>query len=69
MAIVPGSDVENPIEDAAFLAQIGAKQIGEGADSVEYEMENARTGTRFMFQWDFSESYWSLVSDDLHEPY
>ena len=41
--------VENPIEDAALMALIGAKKIC-GFTNV-FEMQNAVTGTRFMFEW------------------
>ena len=47
-------DVENPIGDAAFMAQIGAKQIGafeKTENGIEYELTNAETGTRFAFAW------------------
>ena len=46
-------DAKNPLEDAAFMAQIGAKLIGKSASCSysEYELRNAATGTRFTFNW------------------
>ena len=47
-------DAKNPLEDAAFMAQIGAKLISEANDSptyTKYELRNAATGTRFIFCW------------------
>ena len=42
--------VENPTEDGAFMARIGAKLI-HTIGGPEYEMTNAVSGTRFAFQW------------------
>ena len=48
--MVPGGmAVENPIEDAGFMAQMGAERIGGGDN--EYELTNAETGTKFTFAW------------------
>ena len=61
--------VDNPLADAVFMAQIGAKKlISEANDShnySEYELRNAATGTRFTFSWytnfvDGSYSFWHL---------
>ena len=46
--IPSGADVENPIEDATFMEQIGAKIIS-GTMSM-FELRNAVTGTRFTFK-------------------
>ena len=43
------SNVENPIEDAAFMARIGAKKICSFPNF--FELKNAVTGTRFTFMW------------------
>ena len=47
-------DAKNPLADAAFMAQIGAKLISEEnafyTQSI-YELRNAATGTRFTFTW------------------
>ena len=54
----PTGDVamENPLADAAFAAQIGAKKlISEANDPCsEYELRNAATGTRFTLCWHHS---------------
>ena len=54
--------VKNPLADAAFMAQIGAKLIREANDShSEYELKNAATGTRFKFYWSYVlNSHWRL---------
>ena len=49
-----GADMENPIEDDAFMARIGAKRRTSGAfekmeNCAEYELTNAVTGTQFVF--------------------
>jgi len=49
LAIPSGQDVENPIEDAAFMEQIDAKKIC-GIPNW-FELKNAVTGTRFTFKW------------------
>ena len=47
------ADVENPIEDAAFMAHIGAEQIYISTSEIGTrsgcELKNAATGTRFTF--------------------
>ena len=50
LGIPLGMDVENPIEDAAFMTRIGAKLI-RTIVGTEYELTNAETGTKFAFQW------------------
>ena len=47
--IPSGVDVENPIEDAAFMARIGANKIFCFINS--FELKNEVTGTRFTFKW------------------
>ena len=70
MEIPPGMDVENPLEDAAFLEQIGAKRIDNvyGEPWIEYELKNVATGTQFTFMWakieSEPESWWSLERED-----
>ena len=61
------ADAKNPLADAAFMAQIGAKKlmISEANDLYsfsEYELNNAATGTRFTFTWYYlwGYSYWRL---------
>ena len=49
LVIPPCADVDNPLEDAAFLARIGANEICEIPNW--FELENAVTGTRFTFEW------------------
>ena len=47
----PGANVvDNPLEDAAFMEQTGAKRIST-ANSLynEYELKNAATGMTFTF--------------------
>ena len=46
-------DAKNPLADAAFMAQIGAKKLISEANDTnsEYELRNAATGTRFTFYW------------------
>ena len=46
-------DAKNPLADAAFMAQIGAKLIraNDSRTYSEYELRNAATGTRFTFEW------------------
>ena len=62
--IPPGADVDNPIEDAALMAKVGAKRI----NYIEFELENAVTGTPFRFNWNQSSgdhpSYWRLNKDE-----
>ena len=43
------ADVDNPIEDDAFLARIGANEICDFSNW--FELKNTATGTRFTFQW------------------
>ena len=44
-------DAKNPLADAAFAAQIGAKLIREANEFFsEYELRNTATGTRFTFE-------------------
>ena len=54
LAIPSGSDVDDPIEDAALMARIGAKRIEDSSrvDVVwtEYELKNATTAARFTFK-------------------
>ena len=47
LEIPRAEDMDNPIEDAAFLERIGANRL----DSSEYELKNTATGTRFTFTW------------------
>ena len=47
--IPSGSEVDNPIEDSAFMERIGAKEICDFANL--FELKNAVTGTRFTFTW------------------
>ena len=47
--IPPGSDVDDPIEDDAFMARIGAKEIC-GFTHL-FEMKNTVTGMRFTLRW------------------
>jgi len=50
--IPAGEDVNNPLEDVAFMEQIGAKQISlANSPNSVYELRNAETGTRFTFAW------------------
>ena len=49
LEIPSGVDVDNPIEDAAFMAQIGAKKICEIPNW--FELKNTVTGTRFTISW------------------
>ena len=49
LMIPRGADVDNPIEDAALMARIGAKKICDIA--TFFELKNAATGTRFTFYW------------------
>ena len=54
LGIPVGMDLENPTEDAAFMARIGAKQIGafeQIEKGTEYELANSVTGTKFAFAW------------------
>ena len=44
-----GSDVDNPIEDAAFMEPIGAMKIC--GFTKWFELKNAATETRFTFTW------------------
>ena len=70
MDIPPGMDVENPIEDNAFMAWISAKRIDKEANDketgIEYELKNVVTGTRFTFKWDKTETefWWTLQRED-----
>jgi len=59
--------VGNPIEDAAFMTRIGAERRIADDGSVEYELKNAVTGTRFTFKWLQSDGHvrWSLERNDL----
>ena len=70
LAIPPGADAENPDADYALLDLIGAVGIWNGAaGATEYLVENAATGTRFMFAWtqgvDELPSYWRLRREGL----
>ena len=47
--IPPCVDVENPLENAAFMTQIGAKKICDFPNW--FELKNAVTGTMFTFKW------------------
>ena len=49
MEMSSGQDVDDPIEDAAFMKRIGAKRICEFPNL--FELKNAMTGTRFTFAW------------------
>ena len=49
LAIPLEADVDNPLVDAAFMEQIGAKPICDFPDW--FELKNAVTGTRFTFAW------------------
>ena len=54
LGIPQGMDVVSPIEDTAFMTQIGAKQRFSSAfakfeNLTEYELTNAVTGTMFAF--------------------
>ena len=54
LEIPPGAEVvDDPAEDTALMAWIGAKRIGDecGEDyvSTKYELKNAPTGKRFTF--------------------
>ena len=42
-------DVDNPIDDAALMARIGAKKICDFPNW--FELKNVATGTRFTFMW------------------
>ena len=48
--IPPGDTLDNPAENAALIARIGAKRVGD-EECTEYELQNAVTGTRFTFEW------------------
>ena len=76
LAIPTDTDVENPIEDAAFMAWIGAKQrpIGDarrivanvgnfGKLGLEYEVANVATGRLFAFvRVDYTGAYqWAIL--------
>ena len=49
LVIPSDTHVDNPIEDAAFMARIGAKKICDFSDW--FELKNAVTVTRFTFTW------------------
>ena len=49
MTIPNGANVENPIEDTALMAKIGANKICDFAHL--FELKNAVTGTKFTFAW------------------
>jgi len=59
LAIPPGmEDVYNPIEDVAFLKQIGARRTNDVINTVTksiigsvYEVKNAETGMAFELWW------------------
>ena len=44
-----GNGLEDPTQDVTFMARIGATQIN--GTQRKYELTNAVTGTRFVFQW------------------
>ena len=56
LAIPPGAEtVDDPIKNAALIARIGAKRIGDDSGvnvvgGTKYELKNASTGTRFTFK-------------------
>jgi len=68
LLIPRGADVDNPIEDAALMARIGAHRICGFA--TWFELKNTATGTRFTFAWHnsdsaaFPESLFSLRRND-----
>jgi len=73
LAIPPGMDVDidNPIEDAALMAKVGAKRTCFPAllDGMAlFELKNAITGTRFTFWWQprvsIGHARWILQRDD-----
>ena len=43
------ADLDNPIEDADFMAKIGTKKVCGFPNW--FKLKNAVTGTRFTFQW------------------
>ena len=47
------TDVDNPLEDAALMAKIGAKKICGFTNW--YELKNVATGTRFTFTYKYAE--------------
>ena len=67
LAIPPGTDVENPIEDTAFMAWIGAKRIDDingysADDETKFELTNPETWKRFTFSLCqfFGRTYWTM---------
>ena len=62
LAMPPGTVVDDPTEDAALLARIGAECIRDDS-GVKYELKNATTGTRFMFEWHkfYGNEYWHWI--------
>ena len=55
LVIPPDMNVANPTQDFALMAKIGAKRTDDGRvvlnGQVEFELQNAATGTRFEFGW------------------
>ena len=55
--IPPGDDLDNPVDDPALMARIGAKrkipshEFHDELFGPKYELKNAVTGTRFTFAW------------------
>ena len=72
LAVPFGTKVDNPLEDVALMARIGAKQIGSTKFGTEYELTNATTGTRFTFEWaqwrsngfGVLQSHWRLTKEE-----
>ena len=49
LTIPTAKEVDNPLEDAALMARIGAKKIC-GFTNM-FELKSVATGTRFTFTW------------------
>ena len=54
------AEVDDPVEDAALMARIGAKPTGYRSN---YVLKNETTGKRFTFGWDqiSGRTYWKLL--------
>jgi len=58
------TDMDNPIEDAAFMARIGAILVREVLFGNAYQLKNAATGTRFTFEWSLRNDGFELQRND-----
>jgi len=63
LRIPQGVDMDDPAENAYTMKETGAKPTRDDKNKHEYEMRNAVTGARFIFEWQNKgalPSYWRL---------